>query len=81
MTAPGTICASLMFVAVADRGQRNQKGQWRRMDNREVEPAIEQPYEDPPPKEQRFWNASIYTTVAVLAAIFIIVIIVAFVVF
>jgi hypothetical protein len=45
------------------------------MDNREVEPAIEDTYEDPSPRHQAWYRREVFAVVAVLAIIFVIVLI------
>ena len=41
------------------------------MEDRTKAPAVEQQYEDPPPREQSLWNIGIFGTVLIVAIIFI----------
>lgn len=50
------------------------------MDNRDVPPAVETRYEDPPPMEQKKANVGITGMIALLAIAFAIVLVIAFVV-
>jgi hypothetical protein len=47
------------------------------MEREKPAPAVEPQYEDPPPREQSIWNLGIYSVVAVIAVIFLVVILLA----
>jgi hypothetical protein len=50
------------------------------MEEEKVEPVVEsQPYEGPPPGEQKAWNISMTAIVAAVAVIFLIVLVIFFV--
>lgn len=51
------------------------------MNNEEIEPAVEQQYEDPLPPVQRRWNWDMTLTVLLVGFVFIVVIIAAMMIF
>ena len=66
----------LFPLTIVTAGVNAQFERSSQMENRDVEPAVERSYEDPPKPDQRAWNLGMTTIIVAVAAIFVIAILI-----